>query len=317
MFRVSVIVFSLICLPAASAQNGKQGKREPSRPPAIVWSNPQPESVKELPPGFSHQTFRSQLAGQEIGYCVYLPEEYAANPDKKYPVIYNLHGNGGNEWTGLQSAEVLHEGIQSGRWPAVIMVMPNGGHSTFYMDSADGKLPIESIFLKEFIPYIDATFRTIASREGRCIEGFSMGGRGSTRLAIKHPELFCSLFCQAGNVPNLIEGLEQGDTTQFPISYMGTDRKVYEENDVYFLIQKNRSRLKGKLRIQIACGTKDGGHLPTIRNFHQALLEAGLDHTYLEIEGLGHNRTQMINLYRLIWFDYHIESLRLNGSLPR
>ena len=45
------------------------------------------------------------------------------------------------------------------------------------------------------------------------------------------------------------------------------------------------------------------------------MLKAGMDHTYMEIEGLAHERPKMINQYRAIWFDYHVESLRLAAQL--
>lgn len=48
----------------------------------------------------------------------------------------------------------------------------------------------------------------------------------------------------------------------------------------------------------------------TVRDFHQALLAAGVDHTYMEIEGQGHNKNQVIDMYRDVWFNFHAESLR-------
>jgi S-formylglutathione hydrolase FrmB len=190
------------------------------------------------------------------------------------------------------------------------MVLPNGGHSTFYKDSADGKFPIESIFIQEFIPYIDKNYSTIPNRTGRCIEGFSMGGRGSTRLAMKYPEMFCSLFCQAGNVPNLIEAFDNAEPVTRKGWLLGEDRANWEANDVYEVTRKNAQRIKDNVRIQIACGTQDGGHIKTIRDFHKHLQELEIDHTYIEIEGLGHKRPKMIELLKPIWFDYHVESLK-------
>ena len=46
-------------------------------------------------------------------------------------------------------------------------------------------------------------------------------------------------------------------------------------------------------------------HLPTVREFHEALVKAGVDHTYLEIEGLAHEQSKMLQQYRRVWFDYH------------
>ncbi len=267
-------------------------------------------SPDELPTGVSHHTYHSEAMKRDVGYCIYLPSDYAKDTSKRYPVIYNLHGAGGNETRTIYNAEVLHEGIVAGRWPPMIMVFPNGGRHTMYQDSADGRFLAETTFMRELIPHVDATYRTIAARHGRCIEGFSMGGRGSTHLAMKFPEMFCSLFNQAGNVypTSQMVGSEFEDT--WPSTYLGTDAAKLKDNDSFLLLEKNLAKIKGKLRIKVACGTQDSGHLPTVRDFHQALLKHGVDHTYIEIEGLTHNQKQMIATYKAVWFDYHVESLR-------
>jgi enterochelin esterase-like enzyme len=266
-----------------------------------VWvNNPKPG---QLPPGVSHHAYYSNSMKHDVGYCIYLPPGYASAPGTRYPVIYNLHGAGGNELHGFEEAQLLDRGIRSGKLPPMILVMPNGGKNTLYKDSYDGKYMGETTIIFELIPHIDKTYRTIAARHGRCIEGFSMGGRGSTRLAMKYPDMFCSLFNQSGNVVHVAEN--------YPNPYLGPDKNRYIDNDAYLLLKKNLDLIKGRLRIQMWCGTQDPGHLPTVRGFHQALLDAGVDHTYMEIEGLEHKRTEMVSRYQAIWFDYHVESLRL------
>ena len=316
------LLLILISVATATAQDQPTAKKsrskaalqqpssDPSSEPAIVWVNKPKESQLPLPAGTQHLTFHSNLVNQDIGFCIYLPSDYLTSGDVRYPVIYNLHGNGGNEFTSLDSISVLHEGIESKRWPPMIMVLPNGGHSTFYKNSADGRFPMESIFITEFIPFIESQYRTIAAREGRCIEGFSMGGRGATRLAVKYPEMFCSLFCQAGNVPHLLETFDAADAETRRRHLLGEDRANWEKDDVYAVTTANARRIRNNLRIQIACGTKDFGHLATIRDFHSHLLELNIDHTYIELEGLAHKRTEMIALLKPIWFDYHVESIR-------
>jgi len=301
--------------PAARTQPEKNGPRRTAKKagPSIVWVN-QMKSGQSLPPRTQHLTFHSTLVDQDVGYCVYLPPGYETDVQQRYPVIYNLHGNGGNEYTSLEAIRLLHTGIMDGRWPRMIMVLPNGGHSTFYKDSADGRFPIESIFLQELLPCIDREYRTIAKREGRCIEGFSMGGRGATRLAVKHPALFCSLFCQAGNVPHLLETYDETPADLRPGLLLGADRSNWEANDVYALTTRHAPRLRQSLRIQIACGTKDGGHIRTIRDWHQHLLAENIDHTYIELEGLAHKRTEMMQRMQDVWFDYHVESLKRVGT---
>jgi enterochelin esterase-like enzyme len=273
----------------------------------IVWVN---EPKSPLPAGMTHHKYFSKSMNHDVGYCIYLPPDYDKDTSKRYPVIYNLHGAGGNELHGQLSAEVLQEGILAKRWPPMIIVMPNGGKYTYYKDSYDGKYMGETTVMKELIPHIDAQYRTIAARHGRCIEGFSMGGRGSTRLAMKYPDMFCSLFNQSGNVYHTADQFNPQEPNKYPNNYLGPDKARYEDNDSFLLLKKNLDQIKGKLRIQVWCGTQDDGHLPSVRDYHQALLQAGVDHTYMEIEGLDHNQTQMINRYRTIWFDYHVESLR-------
>lgn len=128
--------------------------------------------------------------------------------------------------------------------------------------------------------------------------------------------MFCSLFSQAGNVPRISEYFDPTKPDTYPNNYLGPDKENYINNDAFLLLEKNINQIKGKLRIQMWCGTKDKTHIVTVRDYHQALLEAGVDHTYMEIEGLAHKKDQMIDKYRDVWFDYHVESLRRSGALP-
>jgi enterochelin esterase-like enzyme len=258
-----------------------------------------------------------RAAGQAVSYYVYLPPEYDSSSSERFPVIYNLHGNGKTSFQGFEDMQLLDEGIRDGRWPPMIIVRPNGGRTIFYKDSYDGKIPMETVVIKELIPHIDASYRTIAKREGRCIEGYSMGGRGSTRLAMTYPELFCSLNCQAGNVPRTSQLFDPSKASVHPNNYLGPDSRNFIDNDAFEQLNKNVANIRGKLRINILCGTKDPGHLVSIRDFHQALLKLDVDHTYLEIEGMKHDRKATMRLYSDIWFDYHVESLRRLGTLPR
>jgi enterochelin esterase-like enzyme len=276
------------------------------------WVN---EPKASLPPGVTHGTFFSKALNHDVGYVIYLPPDYGVAAGERYPVIYNLHGASGNEFHGFEEAQILDAGIRAGKLPPMIMAMPNGGIGTLYQDAHDGKLPAETLIIRELIPFIDRTYRTIANRSGRAIEGFSMGGRGATRLAMKYPGMFCSLFNQSGNVTHESEEFNPSDPAS--LNYLGPDRQRYVENDSYLLLKKNLQMIKGTLRIQMWCGTQDPGHLGTVRQFHQALLDAGVDHTYMEIEGLPHERTEMVARYRNIWFDYHVESFRRSGALPR
>lgn len=306
LFRA--LIPALACVLSVSAADTPDPATRNAR---IKWVNePKPG---QLPEGVTHHTFVSKALNRDVGYCIYLPPRYASDTTRRHPVIYNLHGAGGNELHSFTDAKVLHDGIVAGRWAPMIMVLPNGGQATFYKDSADGRLPAETLIIRELIPHIDATYRTIAARGGRAIEGFSMGGRGSTRLALKYPELFCSLHNQAGNVLHIADRFDPAKPNEYPNNYLGSDKQRYIDNDSFLLLKKNLAAVKSGLRIAITCGTKDDGHLPTVREFHAALLEAGVDHTYLEVEGLAHEHDKLVKMYAPVWFDYHAESFRRAG----
>jgi enterochelin esterase-like enzyme len=123
-------------------------------------------------------------------YTVYLPEGYD-NSELKYPVVYLLHGNGGNhnDWVINGKIEItLDRMISSGEIPPVITVTADVGTGWY----VDRKEKFESAFIKDLIPEIDSRFRTVADRSGRFLAGFSMGGYGTLRFALIYPELFCA-----------------------------------------------------------------------------------------------------------------------------
>src|SRR5436190_1973452 len=153
------------------------------------WDNP----LKDAVPGVEHRTFRSASMKVDVGYNIYLPPGYAAAAaDRRYPVIYWLHGLGGNETSGMFPTAIVDRAIKDKSIPPLIVVFVNGGPRTRYHDSTDGKIMAEPLVAKELIGHIDQTFRTIASPDGRAISGMSMGGNGSLKFAFKYPELFSS-----------------------------------------------------------------------------------------------------------------------------
>ncbi|MFC1716339.1 alpha/beta hydrolase [Candidatus Poribacteria bacterium] len=131
---------------------------------------------------------------------IYLPLSYNSS-DKAYPVIYLLHGFGGDERSlvdevGEQLAIFLIDGlINAGSLKEMIIVMPDGRNKyggSFYLNSELAG-NYEDYIAVELVDYIDSNYRTISHREGRAIAGASMGGYGSMTLAMKHPEVYSAV----------------------------------------------------------------------------------------------------------------------------
>ncbi len=173
-----------------SGTNGQS--KEPSQAEApFQWINPLPANrIGSL----RHSKFYSRANDCDVGYFIYLPSQYdmPENADKQFPVVYYLHGGRpGGEDKGTQMMKFIQPAIESGRIAPIIYVFVNGGEMSHY-DFPKKKSYGETAFVKELIPHIDATYRTIPKREGRGLEGFSQGGRGTGRIMFKFPELFVS-----------------------------------------------------------------------------------------------------------------------------
>jgi S-formylglutathione hydrolase FrmB len=124
------------------------------------------------------------------GVRVLLPADYNQQTDRRYAVLYLLHGAQGNDtdWTTVGDAEAITAGAP------LIVVMPDGGKGGWYTNwvnrRAYGPPEWETYHVNELIPWIDDHYRTIAARDGRAIAGLSMGGFGAMSYASRHPDLF-------------------------------------------------------------------------------------------------------------------------------
>ena len=132
------VILAPACGNALAADAKKPAKSNQTNSDDMWVAKPQPAS---LPANVTHHTYRSAAMKRDVGYCIYLPPGYAQDTTRRYPVIYHLHGAGGNETRTVHNAEVLHAGVLAGKWPEFIMVFPNGGRATMYQDSADGRFP--------------------------------------------------------------------------------------------------------------------------------------------------------------------------------
>ena len=138
-------------------------------------------------------SMRSEIMKKDVKYSVYLPADYFTD-QRKYPVVYLLHGYTGKETDWVQFGEANRTAdkmMANSEIPDMIIVMPDGAND-WYMNSYDGKTNYEDFFIKELIPYIDSAYQTRPERGYRAISGLSMGGEGSTLLAIKYPNVFAA-----------------------------------------------------------------------------------------------------------------------------
>lgn len=195
-FAVLLALFGSLC-SVGTAQDATKGKPRAKKPPApFRWVNKVPGKFADV---VGHGTFASKLVGETVGYCILLPPNYDRTRDKRYPVIYYLHGGRpGGETKALGLAPMMRQAMARQSVPEMIIVFVNGGPVSHYNVPGRAGAIGKDVFIEELIPHIDATYRTIASRENRGLEGFSQGGRGTARIGFRHPELFSSIAAGGG-----------------------------------------------------------------------------------------------------------------------
>jgi enterochelin esterase-like enzyme len=245
------------------------------------WVNPPSKPL----PGVEHKTFRSNSMKHDVGYNIYLPPEYAKT-DRRFPAVYYLHGGGGHEsWYAYPTiVGVLDKAIKAKQVAPCICVFVIAGRTSLYADSPDGKVMGETVVIKELIPHIDKTYRTIAAREGRALEGMSMGGFGALKVAFKYPNMFCSAVAYA---PGL---------WQLPLGR--------QEQEVRKLLKQNLNQIRGAVGLRIVIGEDDylnmhNAHLApkpedhrfveNNRKLHALLDQLQVPHEYVELPKCGHN----------------------------
>ncbi|MDE5594263.1 MAG: esterase [Muribaculaceae bacterium] len=162
--------------------------------------------INDVPHGtVSKIWYNSPTLGMDRRLTVYTPAGYE-NSGKRYPVLYLLHGMGGDEnaWTELgRASQILDNLIAQGKAEPMIVVMPNGnaalqaapGESSLGFVAPSMQLPktMEGSFethFPEVVNFIDKNYRTIKSKKGRAIAGLSMGGFHSLHISKEYPDMF-------------------------------------------------------------------------------------------------------------------------------
>lgn len=238
-------------------------------------------------------TIHSKM-GHDLKNVVILPKSYAEG-NTRYPVVYLLHGCGGNyaSWITIKP-----ELPQLASQYNLIIVCPDGLINSWYWNSPLNKdMQFEDYISDEVIRYTDSHYRTIADRSARAISGLSMGGHGAMWNAIRHRNVF-------GAVGSISGGL---DIRPFPTNWkmqnqlgeFASNKKRWDEHTVINLIPSLKD---GDLAIIIDCGVDDF-FLEVNRRAHQSLLDHNIKHDYIERPG-AHNNAYWNNSidYQLLFF---------------
>ncbi|HKV27130.1 MAG TPA: alpha/beta hydrolase family protein [Candidatus Acidoferrales bacterium] len=143
----------------------------------------------------------THLDGIAVKFNIILPRDYSESA-RRYPVLYLLHGYSGHYSDWCERTHI----VDYARPYEEIIVMPEGENGWYVNNYTNSKMQWENYIIEDLIPYVDAHYRTIRSREGRAIAGLSMGGYGAMFLGLKHHEIFAAVASLSGVVASANPG---------------------------------------------------------------------------------------------------------------
>lgn len=288
----------LLLLPwAADARAQRPGApRRPSAPAGgaidISWV-----TRAVAAPRVAQHTFPSAAARTAVSYHLYTPTAYQREPTRRFPVVYWLHGSGGGLPGIPQLARRFDAAIEAGAIPPVLVVMVNGLEMGMYVDWRDGTAPVETVLAKELVAHIDATYRTVATREGRLLDGFSMGGYGAARFGFSFPEQFRAVSIMgAGPMQPELSATPRASRVQAAQLL----QRVYGGDQAYFravsplrLAETQAATLTAGSLIRVVVGDQDETFANN-RGFHEHLERLGIPHQWTVLPGVAHNPNAVI-----------------------
>ena len=205
----------------------------------------------------SEDSINSKVLNVTRKFTVCLPKSYSTATDKKYPVLYLLHGHShrNNDWVrDGKIVELVDQLTDADKICEMIIIMPDAGSiRNGYFDMNGWNY--ETFFFEEFVPFVEKKYRIAGDQPGRAIAGFSMGGGGATAYAQKHPELFSSVYAMSAlmTLPRQErEPVRNAEMEEFGRSVLANDCIAFVANTDEATLEKLRT-----VRWFVDCGDDD------------------------------------------------------------
>ena len=297
--RITRILPALALCLVAAALLPAQGDRAPRR-----LENPED---LQLPGGsrVEFRSFRSSALDKDASYSIFTPPSYDKEPERRFPVIYFLHGlnNDHTSWATPRYGDLplqVEALLKKGEVSEFLLVHPDGENS-LYTDSLDGTGNHETYIRRDLIAEVETNFRVQTGRSARALGGVSMGGYGALKIAMRHPREFASV---SGTSPIVFLGenpsvsLTNRDSRRgdYVLRLIGRtfgdpfNREHWRENSLEALAHTS---VLGELNIHFSYGTADRYNrmFPMekgVKTLDQVLSKRGITHTCQIYEGEPH-----------------------------
>lgn len=277
---------SLLCL-AACQRPSESGGADAAAPTETAAHRTSP---------MEYGAFFSSSLGRDLRYAVSLPPSYKSDEKRRYPLVIFLHGlfNSERDWEARGVQAALDAARASGKVGEYIVAIPQG-ETSFYINAKNGDR-YEDAIVKDFLPFIEKTYRTLAEPKRRLIQGISMGGYGAFVIAFKHPDMFagvvghCTAVFTEPPKPPAGAGDRLGNFRyELATKLYGDppDAEFFKANNPLDLAQARAGDIK-KLKIYFDVGTEDRYRFDIgNKRLDAALTDAGVPHEFQLAPG-GH-----------------------------
>jgi S-formylglutathione hydrolase FrmB len=231
------------------------------------------------------------------------PSSYNTDKNKRFPVIYLLHGAFGSYSNWIRKVPHIKDLADQHE---VMIVCPDGGYTSWYFDSpVDSTYRYETFVGTELPKYMDANFHTIADRNGRAITGLSMGGHGGIFLGFRHADLFSACGSMSGALHVTV--ITQNYGVEKRLGDTAVNRKYWHDWSALNIIEQYP---KDSLDIIIDCGTEDKV-LAMNKAMHEKMIKLKIPHDYTERPG-EHNWPYWEKAidYQVLFFRKHFDKMQ-------
>jgi S-formylglutathione hydrolase FrmB len=243
-----------------------------------VWLGATPARAEVRP-----ATFHSAALGRDVSYVVDLPSSYATSPQRRYPVVYALHGlfEGPGFWERRGLAPILARLRESGALSEFLVVAVDGGNS-FFVNSPAGRF--FDLVTQDVVAQVESSYRVVQGRSGRALLGISMGGYAALHAAFEHPELAVAVATHSAMLLEQVPSPEQGAGRWHMAAFNAVfgnpiDASLWTANDPLALAR--RVDPKQAPALYFDCGSEDRYGLATgNRDLHRTLEERGVAHVF-------------------------------------
>ena len=277
---------------------------------AILFLSVSAQTRNKLFSKVETKTLKSEILKADRDYNIFFPKSYDVDTDKKYPILYLLHGMSGTNvsWFENERAKDVADLLMaSGEACEMIIVSPNAGGDIYKGDwNGYFNMPgwsYESFFFEEFLPHIESTYRVIGDKQHRAIAGLSMGGGGSTNYAQRYSDMFCAVYAMSALMSIPDTGNESSQSRETTNKMTLLTRSVIQNSCIKYIENASEEKIQQLRKIAwfVDCGDDDF-LLDRNIEFVQAMRKAGISLEFRVRDGDHNSEYWHTSLYTCLPF---------------